>query len=102
MMKYCHTSTSGVFCRVAFLVLCFSALLIGLLSLAAAHTVGGLCLSALENCEEWSVTVQGPPRSAGQRPDNFPSAIAIGGTTVFVGVTAVNFDLADAYSSSAS
>ena len=71
-------------------------------SLLMAHTVGGACSSELEHCERWSVTVQGPSRPAGQRPDNFPSAIAVSPTTVFAGVTAVNFNLADAYSSTAS
>jgi hypothetical protein len=69
---------------------------------AAAHTVGSPCLSTVEQCERWSETVQGPPRSANERPDNFPIAIAMNSTTVFAGVTAVNFNLADPYSSSAS
>jgi len=73
-----------------------------MLRFATAHTVGEPCSSAVENCEKWSATVQGPPRPAGQRPDNFPDAIAIGSTSVFVGVTAVNFDTSDAYSSTAS
>src|SRR5205085_4570074 len=47
-------------------------------------------------------TVQGPARPAGQRPDDFPSAIAISSTTAFVGVKAVNLNVADAYSSTAS
>ena len=81
---------------------CSAAALLAMLGLATAHTVAGLCLPTLENCEKWSVTVQGPPRPAGQRPDDFPTAIAISGTTVFVGVTAVNLNLADAYSSTAS
>src|SRR2546430_7846833 len=34
------------------------------LDLATAHTVGEPCLSTLENCEKWSVTVQGPARPA--------------------------------------
>jgi len=38
----------------------------------------------------------------GQRPDEFPSAIATSSTTVFVGVKAVSFDTADPYSSTAS
>src|SRR5437588_300695 len=82
--------------------LCFAGASLAMLSLATAHMVGGPCLSALENCEKWSVTVQGPPRPAGQRPDDFPSAIAISGPTVFVGVKAVNLNVADAYSSTAS
>src|SRR5438105_15458876 len=69
---------------------------------AVAHTVGGPCLSTAEQCERWSETVQGPPRSANERPDNFPIAIAMNSTTVFSGVTAVNFNLDDPYSSSAS
>jgi len=69
---------------------------------AIAHTVGGPCQATVENCEKWSVTVQGPPRSAGQRPDEFPDAVAVDSTTVFAGVTAVNFDTSDPYSSTAS
>ena len=38
----------------------------------------------------------------GQRSDEFPSAIATGGTMVFVGVKAVSFDTIDPYSSTAS
>ena len=72
------------------------------LDLATAHTVGEPCLSTLENCEKWSVTVQGPDRPAGQRPDEFPRAVAVDSTTVFVGVSAVNFDTSDPYSSTAS
>src|SRR2546421_6410669 len=81
---------------------CSAGTFLPMLNLATAHTVGGPCLFTLENCEKWSVTVQGPARLAGQRPDDFPSAIAISGTTVFVGVKAVNLNVADAYSSTAS
>src|SRR5437588_10627142 len=81
---------------------CSAGTFLAMLSLATAHTVGEPCAFTLENCEKWSVTVQGPLRPAGQRPDDFPSAIAISSTTVFVGVKAVNLNLADAYSSTAS
>ncbi len=73
-----------------------------MLNFAVAHTVGGPCVSALENCEKWSVAVQGPPPPAGSRPDEFPSAIATNGTTVFVGVKAVDLNVADPYTSTAS
>src|SRR5258708_3670167 len=81
---------------------CSAGALLAMLSLATAHTVGGPCVSTLENCEKWSVIVQGPSRAAGQRPDEFPDAVAVDGTTVFAGVTAVNFDTSDPYSSTAS
>ena len=80
----------------------FCLVAVGLGVLATAHTVGGPCLSAVENCENWSAIVQGPTRPAGQRPDDFPIAIASGGNTAFVGVRAVNLNTADAYSSTAS
>ena len=83
-------------------LLCLAGASLAMLGLATAHTVGEPCASTLENCEKWSVTVQGPPRPAGQRPDDFPSAIAMNSTTVFVGVKAVDFNTADAYSSTAS
>src|SRR5437868_7627157 len=73
-----------------------------MLNFATAHTVGGPCLSTVENCEKWSAIVQGPPAPAGDRPDEFPSAIAINGTTLFVGVKAVDLNVADPYSSTAS
>ena len=82
-------------------VLPLTAALLGMPNSAAAHTAGGVCNFATEQCERWSTTVQGPPRPAGQRPDNFPSAIAANGTTVFAGITAVNFDTADPYASTA-
>src|ERR1043166_9691319 len=66
---------------------------LGIPGSAVAHTVGGLCNSAVEHCERWSVTMQGPPRPSGQRPDNFPSAIAVTDSTVFAGITAVNFNV---------
>jgi DNA-binding beta-propeller fold protein YncE len=69
---------------------------------ARAHTVGGPCIAALERCERWWATVQGPPPSPGQRPDEFPSAIAVSATTLFAGVTAVDFNVNDPYSSTAS
>ena len=75
--------------------------LLAMLTLATAHTVGGPC-APVENCEKWSVTVQGPTPPAGQRPDEFPSGIAVSGTTLFVGVKAVDFNVADPYSSTAS
>src|SRR2546423_4313386 len=73
-----------------------------MLNFATAHTVGGPCLSTVENCEKWSAIVQGPPAPARDRPDEFPSAIAINGTTLFVGVKAVDLNVADPYSSTAS
>src|SRR5881394_707086 len=84
------------------LCLCSAGLFIAMLTLATAHTVGGPCSSAVENCENWSATVEGPPVQPGQRPDEFPSAIVTSGTMVFVGVKAVSFDTADPYSSTAS
>src|SRR2546421_11594188 len=81
---------------------CSAGMFLAMLSLAPARTVGGPCAFTLENCEKWSVTVQGPTRPAGQRPDDFPTAIAVNSTTVFAGVSAVNFDTADPYSSTAS
>src|SRR3954447_10475396 len=80
----------------------FAVALVATLRLAAAHTVAGVCASSAENCEKWSVTVQGPSPSPGHRPDEFPSAIATSGTTVFVGVKAVAFDVNDPYASTAS
>src|SRR5438034_8863049 len=82
--------------------LCSAGALLAMLGLATAHTVGGPCSSAVENCEKWSATAEGPTRAAGQRPDDFPIAIAIGETTVFAGVTAVDLNTADPYSSTAS
>src|SRR5438874_5267458 len=81
---------------------CSAGMFLAMLSLARAHTFGGPCAFTLENCEKWSVTVHGPPRAAGQRPDDFPTSIAVNSTTVFAGVSAVNFDTADPYSSTAS
>src|SRR2546421_9632852 len=81
---------------------CSAGTFLPMLSLATAHTVGGPCAFTLENCEKWSVTVQGPTRPAGQRPDDFPTAIAVNSTTVFAGVSGGNFDTADPYSSTAS
>jgi hypothetical protein len=82
--------------------LCSGGAFLGILSFATAHTVGGQCPSAQENCEKWAMTVQGPALPAGQRPDEFPSAIAINSTTVFVGLYAVAFNTSDAYSSTSS
>ena len=73
-----------------------------LLNLATAHTVGEPCPFAVENCEKWSTIVQGPVRPAGERPDEFPIAIAVNSTTAFAGVHAVNLVVADPYSSTAS
>src|SRR5947209_8694988 len=81
---------------------CSIGIFVAMLTLATAHTVGGPCASTVENCEDWSATVQGPPVQPGQRPDEFPSAIARNGTTVFAGAKAVSFDVADPYSSTAS
>lgn len=78
------------------------AALVGTPRFASAHTVGGVCNVATEHCERWSATVQGPARRVGQRPDNFPDAIAVNDTTAFVGMTAVNLNPADPYASSAS
>src|SRR5437762_14138279 len=68
---------------------------------AGAHTVGGPCLSALEHCERWSAAITGPPRPAGQRPDDFPSALAVGSSSVFAGATSVNLNLKNPYISTA-
>lgn len=81
--------------------LCGSGVFLALVGFAPAHTVGGPCAPAAENCEKWSQTVQGPARPAGQRPDDFPTALAVSGTTVFAGVKAVNFNTSDPYSSTA-
>ena len=69
---------------------------------AGAHTVGGPCAAAVEHCERWAATIQGPPTPAGSRPDEFPQAVAVSGTTVYAGVRAVSFDTNDPYASSAS
>lgn len=79
-----------------------AAALLSILSLAGAHTIGGPCQSTVENCEKWSATIQGPRRAPGQRPDDFPVAIAVSSTTVFAGVHSVDLNVADPYSSTAS
>src|SRR5579864_3420547 len=101
MNRRCESGSCNWRVCLAFVVCC-AGIFVTLLTLAIAHTVGGPCSSAVENCENWSATVQGPPVQSGQRPDEFPSAIATSGTTVFVGVKAVSFDTADPYSSTAS
>ena len=69
---------------------------------AGARTPGGPCAPAVDRCERWWTTVQGPPARAGQRPDEFPAAVVVSGSTAYVGVKAVPLDVGDPYASSGS
>src|SRR2546421_2535434 len=88
--------------RVGRLFLCVAAALFLRAGPAAGHTSGGACVPLTERCEHWSAAIQGPPVATGSRPDEFPGAVAVAGSTVYSAVKGVDLNMGDPYSSIAS